>query len=578
MLKINKPWHRLLPIGRSTIRRTHTKPTYTTTPIFYVNASPHIGHLYSMLIADTVTRWNKLNPKNKAYMLTGTDEHGLKVQATAEKLGIEPKQLVDDVSMNFKKLAELSNVQYDRFIRTTDEDHVRLVKWFWELMMEKGYIYEGSHCGWYCVSDETFYPEAQTKQEGDKRISIETGNEVVMQQEVNYFFKLSAFQQELLEFLLKNPDFIKPKSKYEFIVRELQLTKLGDLSISRPASRLKWSIEVPNDPSQKIYVWFDALLNYLTAAGFPHGFTKAQSEEYITPLENIWPATHIIGKDIIRFHCIYWPIFLMAAKIELPKQVIVHSHWLCEGVKMSKSLGNVVDPIEISEYYGVDPVRFFLMANSNIEDDCKFSEELMFQSRELLVNKYANLMLRIGGKNFDILQAIGYYRDGKFDGIEELLREFGLASSDVEVLIKDTQELITSLNQLYPSMDQKINQFDYMKACKDWWHVIDNANLVFQSAEPWKYAKKLKKEEDNEKYRIIMNYFIYLSAETCRIASIVIQPIMPQLSDKILNRLAVEPDRRSSEWCLLGKDLTYGKDANDTSKHELPIERVEIRK
>ena len=298
-----------------------------------------------MLIADTRNRWEKLNPSKQAYMLTGTDEHGLKIQNTAEKLGIEPKELVDKVSNNFKSLASQLNIKYDRFIRTTDLDHVEVAQKFWTMMMEKGYIYKGTHSGWYCISDETFYPESgleEVEKDGKMvKISIESRNEVVYETETNYFFKLSLFQNDLIEYLKQNPQFIKPNHRYKFILNELMTTKLSDLSVSRPSSRLKWGIDVPNDPSQKIYVWFDALLNYLTATGFPNGFTK-EGNKFITLDSNPWPATHIIGKDIIRFHCIYWPIFLMAAQIDLPKQVIVHTHRLGEGFKMSKSLGNVV--------------------------------------------------------------------------------------------------------------------------------------------------------------------------------------------------------------------------------------------
>lgn len=359
--------------GLRNLRFNSSKPVYITTPIFYVNANPHLGHLYSMLLCDTRNRWEKLKPNAKTFFTTGTDEHGLKIQAVAEQQRIHPKDLTDKVSQNFKKLANDLDIDYDRFIRTTDDDHIKAVQFFWNLMMEKGFLYTGSHSGWYSISDETFYPETQIEEiPGGKWRSKETKNEVIFQEETNYFFKLSQFQDQLVEFMEANPDFIIPRSKYLTLLKELKETKLEDLSVSRPSSRLSWGIEVPNDPSQKIYVWFDALINYITSCGYPK-------------MNDFWPATHVVGKDIIRFHCVYWPIFLMAAGIDVPKQVVVHSHWLSDGFKMSKSLGNVVDPHSTAEYYGKDSLRFFLMEYSNIESDCNYREDQFHFTREKLL-------------------------------------------------------------------------------------------------------------------------------------------------------------------------------------------------
>ena len=562
-------------------RYKSTKPFYITTPIFYVNAAPHIGHLYSMLIADTRNKWEKLNPLKESFMLTGTDEHGLKIQLTAEKLGLEPKTLVDKVSQNFSKLAEQFNVNYDRFIRTTDDDHIDLVRYFWNLMMERGFIYTDTHSGWYSISDETFFPETQIEEvvKNGKvvKISSETKNEVVYQEETNYFFKLSLFQKQLIQFLKQNPEFIKPTHRYQFILKELEDTKLPDLSISRPSSRLKWSIEVPNDNTQKIYVWFDALLNYLTATEFPQDF-EVKDSKYITPENSIWPATHVIGKDIIRFHCIYWPIFLMAAGIELPKQVIVHSHWLCDGFKMSKSLGNVVDPMEISEYYGVDPVRFFLVENSNIDDDCKFSEELLQRSRDAVLGKYCNLISRIGGKNFSIEEAVKSCAGGEFNNIREIIETCTINKDSVDGLLSSSSKLTTDLNDLYNQMDHYFTNFEYIRAIQSWWSVINQANQIFQNAEPWTYVKLINSPDTpaelKEKYRVLTNYFVYLCAETARISSILIQPVMPQLSKKILDRLDVSG--RTSDFATLGADLKYGSGANSKS-HKVPLEKLAPR-
>lgn len=544
------------------LRRYGTKPFYVTSPIFYVNAKPHLGHLYSMLLCDTRNRWQKLNPAKSSFFLTGTDEHGLKIQAVAEKLGIPPKKLVDDVSTNFKSLGEKFDLKYDRFIRTTDADHVEVVKYFWQLMESKGLIYQGSHEGWYSISDETFYPETEIEKVGDKMFSKETKSEVIYQKESNYFFKLSHFQQDLVDFMDKNPDFIKPKSKYMQVVNELK-QPLGDLSISRPSSRLTWGIEVPNDPSQRIYVWFDALLNYLTAARFP--FEK-NGDKFITPETSQWPATHVIGKDILRFHCIFWPIFLIAGGIEMPKQVIVHSHWLSEGVKMSKSLGNVVDPMDTVEYYGQDSLRFFLTEYSNIEGDCNFNESSFNDCRDNLIGKYANLVSRCGGKAFNIKESVEFYKQGKYDDIESLLTEVKNGDQIIEV----KNELIHKLNTLYEEMDSYFIDFNQLKAIQQWWSVLELGNQLFQISEPWTYKNQ---SEDSV---ILQNYYTFLASETCRILSILIQPVIPNLSNQILDRLAVDATYRNSDYAKYGTDLIYGKGAN-SKDHKNPIERVPIR-
>jgi methionyl-tRNA synthetase len=574
----------LRAVGRTSlnaIRHNSTKPFYVTSPIFYVNASPHLGHAYSMLLCDTRSRWEKLDPSKKSYFLTGTDEHGLKIQAAAENRGMEPKQLVDEVSENFKVLATKLNFDYDRFMRTTDKDHVETVNYFWKAIESKGLIYQGSHSGWYSVSDETFYPENQieeaTNKEGKTIMRCkESRSEVVFQEETNYFFKLSEFQDQLIEYIESHPKFIIPHQKYQEVLRDLKQNKLTDLSISRPSSRLKWSIEVPNDPSQKIYVWFDALINYITAAGFPAKFEK-HGEKYVSGNDNIWPATHVVGKDIIKFHCVYWPIMLMAIGAELPRQVVVHAHWLSEGFKMSKSLGNVVDPVATYEHYGEDALRFFLSEYSNIESDCNFSEESFSDTRDTLISKYANLVTRVSGAKFNIEESVKFNQESRFEGIDEVITNSALVQAPEIIRLKN--ELISTMNQLYQVMDDRFVNFEHMKAIQEWWKAIDCANLFFQRAEPWAYNKLIKdttlSEEDTNNYKLLQNYFVYLAAESSRICSIVISPVIPSLSDKILTRLAVKKDHRSKHYTKVGTDHDYGVNAN--SKHENPIQRVPIR-
>lgn len=543
------------------------KPFYITTPIFYVNARPHLGHLYSMLLADTRARWEKLKPGQKTYFLTGTDEHGLKIQAVAEKEGIEPKVLVDRVSQNFVDLATKFDIDYDRFIRTTDADHIHAVKHFWQAAMDKGLLYKGSHRGWYSVSDEAFYPENQIHDVIDpktgqtKKVSIETNNEVVYHEEENYFFKLSAFQDKLIVFLEENPQFVIPQKKQSEVLAELRQGPLGDLSVSRPSSRLKWGIEVPDDESQKIYVWFDALINYITAAGYPEKSLK----------DIVWPATHVVGKDIMRFHCIYWPIFLMASGLELPTQVIVHSHWLSEGVKMSKSLGNVVDPMELADYYDSEPLRFYLMEQSNLVIDCKFSESALQNHRSVVINKWANLISRIGGDKFNVEKSVQDYHDGHF-------RQFGqFFSSSGQTDIRD--RLVASVSSLYTDMDANMAEFGHMRALQRWWETVELANNFFQECQPWLYKKRIEATDSEDLIKELetkRSYIIYLTSEAARVSSTCLLPFMPQTANAFLDRLAVPEEARNSGLASIGAVVRYGQGTN-SSKHKPLMRKVESR-
>lgn len=532
------------------------KPLYITTPIFYVNAKPHLGHIYSMLLADTRVRWEQLRPGQNTYFLTGTDEHGLKIQAVAEKERIAPKTLVDRVSQNFRALAETFNVQPNRFIRTTDADHLQAVRHFWKAMEAKGFIYKSSHSGWYSVNDEAFYSKTQVEdiidlQGNRKKVSVETGNEVFFHREENYFFRLSAFQSPLLLHLQANPDFVYPPQKATDLLRQLRDEKLEDLSISRPAPRLLWGIPVPGDLSQTIYVWFDALINYITAAGYPT-FPKDRAV-------NIWPAlTHIVGKDIFRFHCVYWPAFLMAVDLPLPEQVLVHSHWLSNGVKMSKSLGNVVDPMELAAYYGVDPARLYLMEQANIATDCRFSEEALYQRRALLLNKWANIGSRLQGGKFLLSRAAQKFALGRLANFAYLFREYGHSTHKDEVL-KLVDTLVTSVNTLYADMDAEMSSFGQMYALQRWWDTVELGNALFTLAEPWKYAKA--EDAINQRQRDaledIMDFIVYATAEVGRTLSICISPFMPQLATKFLDQLGVASEKRNAELCTFGADSSY---------------------
>jgi len=487
-----------------------------------------------MLLCDVRNRWEKLKG-NESYFTTGTDEHGLKIQAAAETKGIPPKQFVDQLALVFKDLAGLTNIEYDRFIRTTDEDHVAAVHHFWNVLKEKGFIYEGEHGGWYSISDETFYPESQIFEKDGENFSKETGTKVTYATEKNYFFKLSNFKHRLIELLESRPDFIIPKQRHQDILNELKNNELEDLSISRPSTRLKWGISVPGDESQKIYVWVDALVNYITATGYPN-------------LNNRWPGTHLIGKDITRFHCIYWPALLSAAGVELPKQVVVHGHWLADGFKMSKSKGNVVDPILMAKYYDTDVLRFFLCENSVLKADNNFSEEKLFSTREQIVDKFGNLIMRSCGAKFNAERAITNF--GKHD-----VSKFDQSSQELY------HKLVNDINGLYEKMDSKMTNFNTSHAIQDLWDVIVQANQFFQVTEPWKRT-------DEEK-----DLIIFTALEAARVSSILAKPFMPELATTFLNRIGV--DKVNVEYAKFGADLTYGKGINRSGNY--PIKKIKRR-
>lgn len=509
-----------------------------------------------MLLADTWTRWHKLNPLKSTFFVTGTDEHGLKIQAVAEKEGISPQKLVDRVSQNFRQLTTDFNICNDRFIRTTDPDHVAAVEHFWNDLMEKGLIYKGSHSGWYCVSDEAFYPESQIKEitgpDGKvRKVSIELNNEVVFHEEHNYFFKMSDFQGKLIEHLKTTPDFIIPSKRQAELLQELESEKIEDLSISRPLLRLKWGIGVPGDKSQRIYVWFDALINYITAGGYPNA------------REFTWPATHVIGKDILRFHCVYWPTMLMAAGLALPKQVLVHTHWLSGGVKMSKSLGNVVDPFEVAQKYGDEPFRFFLMLNANMHTDCKYTDDAMKACHNMLINKWANLGNRLG--TFNLEKAVARHENGEYSGINDLL----LAESEVfespEDIVKLKNQLLEHAGSLYENMDHLIESFGQLSALQLWWLVIDEANDFVQKTQPWRFKKLIANDgasSDHDR-ELVRDYVLFVAADVLRIATTCLKPFMPRLADEFLDRLQVAPEHRDSLSARLGAVTKFGSNGEE---------------
>lgn len=396
--------------------------------------APHIGHLYCMVLADVIKRWEQIKGK-EVFLCTGTDEHGMKIQRAASKEGMDPKSFCDGNSTKFRSLAASANISNDFFIRTTDEDHKDAVGQFW-LQLKHSLpdhlgLYKGSHEGWYCVSDECFYPEDMVvpsivPQTGEKiMINVESENEVEWVKEETWFFPLTKYKDALLKFYDENPGWIKPEHRMKE-VRDWVENHLEDLSVTRPVSRLNWGISDPEDPSQTIYVWVDALINYITKAGYGSEWQVGSKNT------GIWPAdVQIIGKDILRFHAIYWPALLIALGLSPAKKLLVHNHWTMSNRKMSKSLGNVVNPVFAIQRWDVDPLRYFLMRNGSFAKDMGYSNDIIgsVYIKELQAN-IGNLFYRIakpkGALAWSTESAVAAFKNGEFD---ELVEE-GNAAAD----------------------------------------------------------------------------------------------------------------------------------------------------
>jgi methionyl-tRNA synthetase len=373
--------------------------------------APHVGHLYTMVLTDILKRWQVLRGK-RAILCTGTDEHGMKIQQAASGAKTEPKEFCDAGAEVFKTLARRAKLSNDYFIRTTDPDHKEAVQHIWTLLEARGYIYASKHEGWYSVSDETFYPESAIEKRLDPfngrtyMASSETGKEVEWTSEPNYHFRLSAFKENLLEFYKENPQFVVPVSRMNDVVRWVS-EGLEDLSVSRPVERLSWGIQVPDDESQTIYVWLDALVNYVTKAGYPWAPGREEAGG--------WPAdVQVIGKDIVRFHCIYWPAFLLALDIPPPKQILTHAHWTLGKQKMAKSTGNVVNPFFALDRFGVDTIRYYLAHDGGLVDDADYENKYIVEKyKKGLQGGLGNLVSRITRpKIWNVRNSIEAARDG----------------------------------------------------------------------------------------------------------------------------------------------------------------------
>lgn len=502
---------------------------------------PHAGHLYSLLLADVLKRWQVLKGDSRAALLTGTDEHGMKVQKAAEKVNKTPKELCDINAEHFLHLAEQANISFDRFIRTTDADHKVAVEHFWRELKKKGYIYESKHEGWYSVSDETFYPESQVHliidpPTGRKiHASMETGKEVEWTSEINYHFRLSAFKDRLLEHYEQHPDFVVPVQRMRAIKKEVA-DGLQDLSVSRPTSRLHWGIRVPDDESQTIYVWLDALINYITATGYPHGEGGKHK---------LWPPNvQVIGKDIVRFHCIYWPAFLMALDIPLPRGFLTHAHWTMGSTKMSKSLGNGVNPFLAIERYGLDTIRYFMVHDGGIVDDADYDNSYIVEKyKRGLQDGLGNLMARIvRGRKWSVGNAVSYMA----------------SQTDLEPSAL-TSALIDKIANTASAADEAMNHPNPRLALQTIMELVYEGNRYFADAAPWDLTK-------DEKQKHQLQEVIFAAAETARVVCILLQPFMPDKARQALDQLNVSKDNRTFEHAKFGRDSSYGQDASEKER------------
>ena len=471
-----------------------SKNFYITTPIYYPSGKPHMGHAYSSIVADIFARFKRLENYNVLF-LTGTDEHGQKIQKEAKKNGKEPKIFCDELSETFRSLTKILNLSNDDFIRTTEKRHHKSVIEIWNRLVKSGDIYLDKYSGWYSVSDEAFYDEDEIEDNNGDKISKSSGSSVEWVEEESYFFKLSVWSSKLLEFYKKNPNFILPESRKNEVVKFVE-KGLKDLSISRTS--FTWGIPVPKDEKHVIYVWLDALTNYISALNFPNNEEKK--------FKDFWPAdVHIIGKDILRFHAVFWPAFLLAAKLPLPKRVFGHGWILSDDKKMSKSLGNILDPLEIIEKYGIDELRYYLVKEVSLGNDGSISlENLKNCINNDLANNYGNLCQRVFSfikKNCD----------------NKIPLSSKLNDTDKKLLnnLKDSLPFLVTLmnNQELNEYIKKVVSFSF------------DANKYFNDSEPWAVKKK-----DPERMKAIL----FTIVEQIKNISILLNPIIPNATNKVL--------------------------------------------
>ncbi len=499
------------------------KKFYITTPIYYPSGKPHMGHAYSSIVADIFARFKRLENYNVLF-LTGTDEHGQKIQKEAKKNNKDPKIFCDELSETFKNLTKILNLTNDDFIRTTEKRHYDSVIEVWNRLVGSGDIYLDKYSGWYSVSDEAFYDEDEIEIINGNKISKLSGSIVEWVEEESYFFKLSAWSNKLLEFYKENPKFILPASRKNEVIKFVE-KGLKDLSISRTS--FTWGIPVPKNPKHVIYVWLDALTNYISALNFPN----VEDNKY----KEFWPAdVHIIGKDILRFHAIFWPAFLLAAKLPTPKRIFGHGWILSDDKKMSKSLGNILDPLEIINKYGIDQLRYYLVKEVSLGNDGSISmENLKNCINNDLANNYGNLCQRV----FSFI---------KKNCENKIPKNSKLNKSD--------EKLINNLKHAVPKLVSLMNNQDLNEYVKMVVNFSFEANKYFNDLEPWAVKKK-----DPDRMKTILHTI----TQQIKNISILLNPIIPDATNKVFSIMNIPRDKINIDKINDDNFLNYDKELNN---------------
>ncbi|XP_074071493.1 methionine--tRNA ligase, mitochondrial [Macrotis lagotis] len=494
-----------------------------TTPIFYVNAAPHIGHLYSALLADALARYRRLRAGPPVRLSTGTDEHGLKIQQAAAAAGVAPAELCDRVSAQFRALFRAAGVSVTDFLRTTEARHQRAVHHFWGALRARGLLSKGLYEGWYCASDECFLPEAKVTWRpgpgGERRpVALDSGHPVCWTAEQNYIFRLSQFREPLRRWLRDDPRAICPDPFRRTVLQWLE-EDLPDLSVSRGNSHLYWGLQVPGDPTQTIYVWVDALVNYLTVLGYPDSEHAAW-----------WPATHhVIGKDILRFHAIYWPALLLGAGMSPPHRIYVHSHWTVHGQKMSKSLGNVVDPSTCLERFTVDGFRYFLLRQGVPNWDCDYYEKKVVKLLDAeLADALGGLLNRCTAASLNPTGIFPEFCTSCFPCVRGVTSK---AQPEDYALVRAVSALPLQVEHYYEN-------FQIYKALEAVSSCVRQTNSFVQRNAPWKLNR------ENLSDARWLDTILHVTLECLRVFGMLLQPVTPTLADRLLSRLNISETER----------------------------------
>ena len=507
------------------------KNFYITTPIYYPSARPHMGHAYSSIIADFFARFKRMDGFN-VYFLTGTDEHGLKIQRAAEKNGVETSKFCDEISKTFKDLSKTLNLTNTDFIRTTEQRHKESVQYLWNELKKNDDIYLSKYSGWYSVSDEAFYSDEEIEEIDGIKQSISSKSAVEWMDEESYFFRLSKWEKPLLDFYKENPDFISPESRKNEVISFVK-SGLKDLSVSRKS--FSWGIKVPNDKNHVIYVWLDALTNYISALNYPN----KDDDLY----KKYWPASiHLIGKDILRFHAIYWPAFLLAAKIEPPKKVYGHGWILSNDQKMSKSKGNILDPLEIINEYGLDPLRYYLIKEVSFGNDGNISQERLEDCiNSDLANNYGNLCQRVTAFAIKNCQS-------------KIPEKVEFEKEDLDILEKFSRNLALIRNKID---NQDVNFYiDFIV------NSLFEANKYFNDQEPWKKKDNITR----------LNTIVYTTLEIVRKISFLLYPIIPESTLKALKIFNINENEISLSTVANNDFLVKG---NSINKIDILFNKIE---